>query len=447
MNKQDIKEKRYYIETMGCQMNLHDSEILAGQLENLGYTKAEKIEESDIFILNTCAVRRKAEEKVFSRLGKLKPLKDNRKEMVMVLWGCMSQQEHLARKMKERFDFLDLISGTHSLGRFPELLEQAETSRGTILALEEGESRENLPIKREHGFKAWVPISYGCNNYCTYCVVPYVRGPEKSRSPELILKEADDLARTGYKEITLLGQNVNSYGKDLDKSITFAQMLTKLDQVQGVEMIRFMTSHPRDFSEDIIASMQQGEKICEHIHLPLQAGSNRILEKMNRGYTKEYFLSLVQNIRDNIPGVSITTDLIVGFPGETEDDFAETLFMVRDIQFDSAFTFVYSTREGTEASKMEDQIDPETKKKRIMTLNDIQNEISLAKNKKLIDTVQTVLVEGESKTDPNMFTGRTRTNKLVHFPSAFNLVGKLVKVKITEAQPWSLMGEVKTSIF
>ncbi len=437
---------RYYIETMGCQMNVHDSEVLAGHLEKLGCQETLSMEDADIYILNTCAVRKKAEEKVYSKLGKLKPLKDRKKEMLMILWGCLSQQEKTAQAMKTRFPFLDIIGGTHSLGRFPELLEKADSSKETILDLEEGAERENLPIKRGHSFKAWLPISFGCNNFCTYCVVPFVRGPEQSRPPDIILQQAENLARSGYKEITLLGQNVNSYGKDLETEIDFAKLLARLDPIPGLVMIRFMTSHPRDFSRELISVIQRGENICEHIHLPLQAGSNRILERMNRGYTKEAYTALVQAIRENIPGVSITTDLIVGFPGESEEDFQDTLNLVNTRRFDAAFTFIYSTRKGTKAAAMEGQIDPEIKKKRIMMLNERQNRISLETNQRLIGTRQSVLVEGTSKTDPQMFTGRTRTNKLVHFPADNDVLGKIIEVAITEAGAWSLKGAYRQII-
>ncbi len=432
--------KKYYIETMGCQMNVHDSEILAGHLESMGYCEAAEPAEADVYILNTCAVRKKAEEKVYSKLGKLKPWAEGPKKVLTVLWGCIPQQEGAARRLKARFPFLDLISGTHCLGIFPELLQEASSSSKTILALEEGTPRENLPIKREHPFKAWVPVSYGCNNFCTYCVVPYVRGPEKSRSATAILEEVEGLSRQGYREITLLGQNVNSYGRDLCQSIRFAGLLRRLDRVPGLYLIRFMTSHPRDFSDDIIFAMAEGKKICEHIHLPLQAGSNRILESMNRGYTREEYINRVRAIRKAIPEASITTDLIVGFPGESTEDFLDTLQIVEELQFDSAFTFIYSPRQGTKAARFPNQIMPDIKKKRIMELNNLQNRISLQKNERLLGTQQTVLVEGRSKTNPQMFTGRTRTNKLVHFPTESDVVGKMIPVLIKEARPWSLQG-------
>lgn len=438
------EQKKYFIITHGCQMNVYDSEVLAGHMENMGYSPAQNEEDADVLVVNTCAVRKKAEEKIYSRLGKLKRLKEKKPGMLMILWGCMVQQKGVAEKIRNRFSFLDLIGGPHSLGRFPELVEEIRLSKETILSIEENGEREHLPVKRGHRFKAWVPISHGCNNYCTYCVVPYVRGREKSRPPELVIAEVEFLAKEGYKEITLLGQNVNSYGKDLGGGIDFAELLITLDSIEGLAMIRFMTSHPKDFSDKIIQAIKEGKKICEHIHLPLQAGSNKILKLMNRGYTREYYLELVSKIKTTIPGASITTDLIVGFPGEEEKDFEDTIDMVKRIQFDAAYTFVFSPRKGTRAAVMETQVPQEVKKRRIVELNNVQNEISKKKNLELVDTVQEVLVEGKSKTDPNMFTGRTRTNKIVHFSCKEDLTGQLVNVRITEARAWNLMGEVKT---
>ncbi len=436
------KELNYYILTMGCQMNVYDSEVLAGHLENMEYSSTEEQEKADVFVINTCAVRKKAEEKVHSRLGKLKILKKEKPEMLMVLWGCMVQQGGTARKMAERFPFLDIIGGPHSLGRFPELLEKAPFSSRTIIDIEPEGEREGLPVKRGEGVSAWVPISHGCDNYCTYCIVPYVRGPEKSRLPGEIIKEITELAREGYREITLLGQNVNSYGKDLEEDIGFAQLLEVLDETGRLQRIRFMTSQPRDFSTNMVEVIAAGEKICEHFHLPLQAGSNKILQKMNRGYTKEKYLQLVHTIRKLIPECSITTDIIVGFPGETEDDFQESIEVLQQVRFDAAFTFVYSPRSGTKAAEMEDQVSLEEKKRRIVTINKVQNNISLEENLKLLGYQQEILVEGKSKTDQNIYTGRTRTNKIVHFSTEEDLTGRLVNLEIVEAKPWTLTGKL-----
>lgn len=431
----------YYLETYGCQMNVYDSEVLAGYLENMGYLPALNEEDCDILIINTCAVRQKAEEKVFSRLGRLRFLKKTKPHLLIVLWGCMAQQKRVAQRILERFNFVDLVAGTHSLDRFPELLEKARYATRTVISIEDGGEREGFPVKRMHDIKAWVPISHGCNNFCTYCIVPYVRGPEKSRLPRTIIHEVEGLVKDGYKEITLLGQNVNSYGKDLDQNIDFADLLYTLDRLDGLALLRYMTSHPRDFNEKIIRTIRQGKKICEHIHLPLQSGSNKVLKMMNRGYTREYYLALAQKVADQIPSHSLTTDFIVGFPGEEKEDFEETLDMVEKIRFDAAFSFVYSPRPGTNAVDMKKQVAPEIKKKRIMLLNEIQNKISLEKNQQLLGTKQIVLVESRSKTDARVYTARTRTNKIVHFTSDKNLLGELLPVEITEAKPWTLTGK------
>ncbi len=436
------QKRKYFTVNYGCQMNEYDTEVLSGHLENLGYVPAGRIEEAEVLVINTCAVRQKAEEKVFSYLGKLHSLKQQNPNMLMVLWGCMVQQESVARKVRQRYSFIDLICGPHALGRFPELLEKARCSTRPVIELSELGDRENLPVKRKQGIHAWVPISHGCDNYCSYCIVPYVRGAEKSRRPENIMQEIRELVREGYREVTLLGQNVNSYGKDLEKDMNFARLLELADGVEGLLRIRFMTSHPRDFSEEVIRVIRRGEKICEHFHLPLQAGSNNVLQRMNRGYTREDYLQLIAKIRELIPGASITTDIIAGFPGEAEADFAQTMDMVRRIRFDAAFTFVYSPRKGTRAACMEDQLAPEVKKERIVALNNLQNRISLEKNEKLVGSTREVLVEGRSKTDPEMYTGRTRTNKIVHFCSNEELTGKLVKITITKAGPWTLTGQL-----
>lgn len=430
----------YFIETFGCQMNVYDSEVLAGYLENMGYLPTTKEEKSDILLLNTCAVRQKAEDKIFSRLGRLRSLKNTKPDLIIILWGCVAQQKHVAPKIRERFGFVDLVAGPHALKRFPKLLEKARLASHTIVDTEEKGSREDTPVKRMHGIKAWVPISHGCNNYCTYCIVPFVRGPEKSRHPQNIIREVEELIKTGYREITLLGQNVNSYGKDLERKIDFADLLQTLDRLAGLVHLRYMTSHPRDFNEKIIRVIREGEKICEHFHLPFQSGSNKILKLMNRGYTREYYLELMTKIKKLIPVNALTTDIIVGFPGEEKKDFEETLDIVEKVRFDAAFTFVYSPRQGTRAVNMKNHVTPAIKKKRIMLLNEIQNKISLEKNQELLGTKQIVLVEGRSKTDTNTYTARTRTNKIVHFSSAKDLLGKLITVEIIEAKPWTLLG-------
>lgn len=434
------KAKKYFIVTYGCQMNVSDSEILAGHLEKMGFSAAKKEEDADIVIINTCAVREKAEEKVFSRLGMLRELKQKKPEMILALWGCMAQYEGIAQKVQERFNFIDLVSGPNALDRFPELLMKATSSDRTVTDLHLAGEREFLPVKRNDNFKAWIPISHGCNNYCSYCVVPYVRGPEISRLPENIINETKELISNGYKEITLLGQNVNSYGKDLQEKIDFADLLLKLDQLGNSIRLRFMTSHPRDFSEKIIRAIAEGKNICEHIHLPLQSGSDRILKKMNRGYNRDYYLKQIEKIRKIIPGSAITTDIIVGFPGEDEEDFASTVEMLERVRFDAAYIFVYSPRRGTRAASMENQVSKEVKRERIIQLNRQQKRITLEKNQSLLESIQEVLVEGKSKKDAEMFTGRTRTNKIVHFPCSKDLSGEFINIKIIEARAWNLIG-------
>ncbi len=364
----------------------------------------------------------------------------------MVLWGCMVQQESVVKKIKEKFSFIDLIGGTHSLGRFPDLLEKARTCSQPVIDLELAGDRENLPIKRSHKIKALVPISYGCDNFCSYCIVPYVRGPEISRPPQNIINEVKELVENGYKEITLLGQNVNSYGRGLEQKIDFADLLMALDRLEGSFYIRYMTSHPRDFSEKIIQAIKEGQKICEHFHLPLQSGSNNILKSMNRGYSREYYLDLIKKIREMVKSNAITTDIIVGFPGEKESDFEDTLDMLEKVRFDAAYIFIYSPRKGTKAAEMEEQIPSDVKKRRIMLVNEIQSKISSEINQQLVGTEQLVLVEGKSKTDANFYTGRTRTNKIIHFAAGENLLGKFVNVDITEAKPWTLTGKFKEII-
>jgi tRNA-2-methylthio-N6-dimethylallyladenosine synthase len=443
MNEQDWSSKKYCILTYGCQMNVSDSEVLSGHLETMGYSPANSEEDADLLLINTCAVRQKAEEKVLSKLGRLRSLKKKNPAMLLVIWGCMVQQKDIAEQISSRYKFVDLIGGPHSLERFPQLLEKARTSSKTVIDInDEGEGeRDHLHIKRGHGFKAWVPISHGCNNYCTYCIVPYVRGPERSRSPERIIHEVSELTKNGYKEITLLGQNVNSYGKDIKGGLDFADLLQRLDDMEGLARIRYMTSHPRDFSDKIIRMIEKSRNICEHFHLPVQSGSNKILKLMNRGYTREYYLELINKIKSRVGHCSITSDIIIGFPGEEEADFQDTLDLLQRVQFDAAYIFIYSPRKGTKATAMADQVDPEIKKERIKKLNKIQGKIGLGKNRQLLGTKQEILVEEKSKTNPEMLTGRTRTNKVVHFSAGENLLGQLVDVEIIEAKSWTLTGQ------
>ena len=436
--------KRYSISTFGCQMNENDSEKLAGMLTEMGYVETQDEKDSDLIIYNTCCVRENAEQKVYGHLGALKNLKRDRPDMVIAICGCMMQQREVVEHIKQKYRHVDLIFGTHNLYKFPELLyNNLRTNQNIIDIWEtEGMIAEGIPIERKDGVKAWVTVMYGCNNFCSYCIVPYVRGRERSRKIQDIVDEVTLLGQQGFKEITLLGQNVNSYGKDLENGATFAKLLYELNKVDGIERIRFMTSHPKDLSDELIYAMRDCEKVCEHLHLPIQAGSSRILEKMNRKYSKEQYLKLVDKVKKNIPGIALTTDIIVGFPGETDEDFEETLDVVEKVRYDNAYTFLYSKRTGTPAAKSPDQVAEEVKKQRFERLLEVQNRISKEINDTLLGKNVEVLVEGLSKTNTETYTGRTRTNKIVNFKGSDELIGKLVKVKIEKVQTWSLEGTV-----
>jgi len=438
------KEMYYHIETYGCQMNVHDSEKLAGMLEEMGYKYTEDLEKADVLLFNTCAVREHAEVRVLGRVSQIKELKNRNPNLIIGISGCMMQEKHIVEAIREKYPHVDIVFGTHNIYKFPELLWQALNSRVQVIDVIENTQNviEGLPIRRDSNLKAWVNIIYGCNNFCTYCIVPYTRGREKSRRPEDIIAEVKELAEKGYKEITLLGQNVNSYGKDLGGDINFAKLLYMLNDIKGIERIRFMTSHPKDISDELIYAMRDLDKVCEHLHLPVQAGSNKILERMNRRYTREHYLEIIDKVRVNIPEIAITTDIIVGFPGETEEDFFQTLDLVERVRFDGAYTFMYSKRAGTPAASMPDQVDEEVKKDRLIRLIELQNKISLEKSAELKGKVVEVLIEGVSKRDPNKLTSRTRTNKVVHFVGDESLIGKLANVKITETKAWTMQGEL-----
>ena len=435
--------KKYHLITLGCQMNEHDSEVISALVENMGYLATSEAGEADLIIINTCAVRKKPEDKVSSLLGKFAALKTEKPGLIIAVGGCMSQQEDAAKYLKSRFPYLDLIFGTHALPRLPELISEAGSSRETIIEIDESYiDREGLPAAHSGGFKAWLPVIYGCDNYCSYCIVPYVRGRERSRAMTDIIAEAGKLASQGYIELTLLGQNVNSYGQDLPGQITFAGLLSELDKIENLERIRFMTSHPKDLSHGLIDMAKHGNKVCEHFHLPVQSGSNRILKAMNRRYTREHYLDLVYSIKENIPGAAITSDIIVGFPGEEEEDFLATIDLLEKARFDNAFSFLYSPRKNTAASELTDTLTHTEKENRLQRLNQVQHRISKEINEDLADQVVELLVEGESKGSPEIQAGRTRTNKLVHFKSNKDLTGKLVPVKITEVRTWNLIGEI-----
>ncbi len=437
---------KYHIITYGCQMNVHDSEKLAGMLYEAGYQETDNEHEADLILFNTCCVRENAELRVYGNVGALKSRKQANPNMIIGVCGCMMQQKEVADYIASRFPFVDLIFGTHNLHRFPQLLLQAIDSNNTVVEVldEQGSIVEHVPTKRAEGVSAWTTIMYGCNNFCSYCIVPYVRGRERSRRPEDILDEIRELGQKGYKEITLLGQNVNSYGKDTGNDYLFHDLLRDIDKLPGIERIRFMTSHPKDLSTGLIEAMADCDKVCEHLHLPIQAGSNRILKAMNRKYTREDYLRLVDRVRTAIPDIALTTDIIVGFPGETEKDFLDTLDIVKQVGYDSAFTFIYSPRTGTPAARLQDQTDSEVKKERLARLIELQNRISKDKNLKLLNSVTEILVEGPSKNNSEMLTGRTRTNKIVNFTGSKDLIGELVQVRIREAKSWSLEGEVVT---
>ena len=435
---------KYYIETWGCQMNEEDSEKLSGMLKRIGYTRTEIKEEAGIILYNTCCVRENAENKVFGNLGQLKALKRKNPDLIIGICGCMMQQEGMADKILNTFPYVNIIFGTHNAYKFPEYLNRVRTEGVQIKEIynKEEEIIEGLPVDRKSDVKAFVTIMYGCNNFCTYCIVPYVRGRERSRKPKDIINEIKELVESGYKEITLLGQNVNSYGKGLEEDINFAKLLRMINEVDGLERVRFMTSHPKDLTDDVIIAIKECDKLCEQIHLPVQSGSNNILKKMNRHYTREYYIELVNKIKAQIPNVSLTTDIIVGFPGETEEDFLETLELVKEVGYSAAFTFIYSRRNNTPADMMLNQVDDADKHHRFERLVKAVNENVIKINKEYENQTIEVLVEGISKNDESKFSGRTRNGKLVNFVGENINPGDLVNVKITRAQPFSLIGEI-----
>lgn len=437
------KKGEFYIETWGCQMNEEDSEKLSGMLKNMGYENTEDRNKADIIIFNTCCVRENAELKVYGNLGILKGLKAKNPDLIIAVCGCMMQQEGMAEDIIKKYPFVDIIFGTHNSYKFPEYLNRTKQEGKSIIEVwdKEEEIVEGIPVDRKSSTKAFVTIMYGCNNFCTYCIVPYVRGRERSREVSDIVKEIKELVKSGYKEITLLGQNVNSYGKDLDPKVSFAELLRVVNDIEGIERVRFMTSHPKDLTEDVIYAIKECDKLCNHIHLPVQSGSSRILKKMNRSYSREDYLKLVNKIKEEIPNVAITTDIIVGFPGETEEDFNETLELVKEVEYDSAFTFLYSKRKGTPAYDMDEQVPEDVKHERFEKLVKIVNESCEKNNKKYQDKIVKVLVEGESKNDKTRLTGRTDTGKLVNFTGNKDNIGKIVDVKITKTLSFSLDGE------
>ncbi|MGB7604412.1 MAG: tRNA (N6-isopentenyl adenosine(37)-C2)-methylthiotransferase MiaB [Lutisporaceae bacterium] len=438
------KHKHYLVITFGCQQNVSDSEKLMGMLDEMGYLKTANREEADVIIINTCCVRENAELKLYGNIGAFKKLKLDNPNILLCVCGCMMEQEHAVNTIKKKYKHVDLIFGTHNLYKFPELLERSMNELYTLIDImnTEGIIVEDMPVRREDKFKAWVTIMYGCNNFCAYCIVPHVRGRERSRKPEDIIKEIKQLAIDGCKEITLLGQNVNSYGKELELSIDFADLIRMVNDIEGIERIRFMTSHPKDISDKLIETMRDCKKVCEQLHLPFQSGSNNILKAMNRKYTKEGYLEKIEKIKKAIPGVVLSTDVIVGFPGETDDEFEETLEVMRQVEFDQAFMFIYSKRIGTPAAIMENQVSEEHKHRNFEKLMQVQNSISKNINDKYLYKIVEVLVEGLSKNDSTRFTGRSRTGKVVNFSGQGDIIGQLVNVKITEVFSWFLNGEM-----
>lgn len=433
----------YHIITHGCQMNVHDTEVIAGLLEAMSYKPTANEEDADLIIVNTCAIRDSAEAKVYGEFGRFKRLKKNKKELLIAVAGCMPQEESTIKKILQSYRHVDLIFGTHNIHRLPQLILEATNRNDLIVEVwsQEGNVIEQLPVVRDDQYRAWVNIIYGCDNFCTYCIVPYTRGKERSRKPQEIIQEVTQLAAEGYQEVTLLGQNVNAYGKDLPNSKSFADLLSELQKLP-IPRIRFMTSHPKDFDQLLIDVLMKGGNLVEHVHLPIQSGNNKILKLMGRKYSREQYLDLVKRLKEAIPNVVLTTDVIVGYPGETEENFNDTLELVREVEFDSAFTFVFSPREGTPAAAMED-LTPETvKKERLYRLIDLQNEISRKRNALLQGQVVEVLVESESRNNPELLFGRTRSNKTVNFPGDKKLIGQLINVKITETRTWSLNGEI-----
>ena len=432
----------FCVTTFGCQMNARDSEKLEGVLEKIGYEKTEREEDADFVIYNTCTVRENANQRVYGRLGYLGNIKKKKPHMMIALCGCMMQEPHVVEKLKKSYRFVDLIFGTHNIFKFGELLCRAMDSDRMIIDIWKDTTQivENLPVDRKYAFKSGVNIMFGCNNFCSYCIVPYVRGRERSRNPEDILAEIRQLVNDGVVEVMLLGQNVNSYGKNLEHPITFAQVLTEIEKIDGLERIRFMTSHPKDLSDELIQVMAESKKICNHLHLPLQSGSSRILKEMNRRYTKESYLELVDKIRRAVPDISLTTDIIVGFPGETEEDFQETLDVVRKVRYDSAFTFIYSKRTGTPAAAMEDQIPEDVVKDRFDRLLTLVQDISREMSSRFEGTVQEVLVEGVNEQDSHLVSGRMTNNLLVHFPGDASLIGKFCRVHLDECKGFYYMG-------
>ena len=447
------KKMKYTILTMGCQLNENDSEKLCGMLDEMGYEKTENQKEADIALFNTCCVRENAEDRLFGKLGELKKLKEE-KGIIIAIGGCMMQEKHITDKIKESYPFVDIIFGTHTLQRFPEDLYKVLTEKKKledILDID-GMVYEGLPIKRDSKIKASVTIMNGCNNFCSYCIVPYVRGRERSREPRAIIEEVRELAKQGYKEITLLGQNVNSYLRvEREKQIpfeeyegvhSFATLLQAINKIDGIERIRFVSPHPKDFTDDVIKQIANCDKVCKLVHLPLQSGNTKVLKEMNRKYTKEQYLNLVEKMKAKIPNLTLSTDIIVGFPGETDEEFEDTLDVVEKVKFEQVYMFIYSRRVGTPGDKMENQVPDEIKHKRFNRLKELVESQIEENNQKYLGTIQKVLVEGESKNNKELLTGRTDSNKVVIFEGDKSLIGQMIDLKIISEHMWYLKGSI-----
>ena len=434
--------KKYHIITYGCQANERDSETISAILEDMSFIKTDNMDDADLILLNTCAIRENAHNKVFGMLGRIKHMKEERPDIITCVCGCMAQEESVVNEIENKLKWVDVVFGTHNIQNLPKLISESLENNELIIEVfsKEGEVVENLPVKRESKYKAYVNIMYGCDKFCTYCIVPYTRGKQRSRKEKDILKEVEDLIKNGYKEVTLLGQNVNAYGKDLDDGITMDKLLEDVAKT-GIERVRFITSHPWDFTDEMIDVIAKYDNVMPYIHLPLQSGSDKILKLMGRRYTKESYLTLAKKIREKIPNVSLTTDIIVGFPNETEDDFLDTLEIVNECKYDGAFTFIYSPRENTPAAKMNDSISLEEKQERLQRLNELVNKYYKENNEKLVGKIVPVLIENVSEKNEELCAGYTDTMKLVNVKCSKEDIGKIINVKITEAKTWSLNGE------
>ncbi|MCI5835706.1 MAG: tRNA (N6-isopentenyl adenosine(37)-C2)-methylthiotransferase MiaB [Firmicutes bacterium] len=437
------KNKKYFIKTYGCQMNEHDSENIKAILESMSFTETLDMMDADVILLNTCAIRENAHNKVFGYIGRVKHLKEQKPNVIAGICGCMAQEEVVVDEIIKKYKWLDFVFGTHNINNLPNILKNViEKKEQEIEVLSyEGNILENMPVKRDSKYKAWVNIMYGCDKFCTYCIVPYTRGKQRSRDKDNIIKEVEELVKNGYLEVTLLGQNVNAYGKDLDSNYRMENLLEDVAKT-GIKRVRFVTSHPWDFTDNMIEVIKKYDNIMPYIHLPLQSGSSRILKLMARRYTKESYLELVDKLRKNIPNLALTTDIIVGFPGETIEDFNETLEVVNKCKYDSAFTFIFSKREGTPAATMPDDVTLDEKNERLHKLNELVNKYSLENNQKYLNKIVPVLIEGYSEKDKSMLMGYTDTMKLVNVKGAENNIGKIVDVKITDVKTFSMDGEI-----